>query len=1349
MSSQKQDIKRDAFVINAFAKELKGLNRDVSRVHTILTEPSLGGCENWGPPIHDCKSRTKFFECLLPLLENWNITDQFLFYFAGHGEIRKGEQYCLKVGTANTDFLPFSSLMSELDASGVNRAIIILDACHSGAATEGRKRNSDSSIFSVINQEKIPRGIAIIASSKKTQTSLELPDGSQGIFTKLLCDGIESGLDGKPTKDCRISVEDIVDYISEKLEIDDKYLEFSQRPVFSVHKADRSIWLTENPSGVQPNESNSLVAPASAYVRSSEELRLLYEKTLPSQQPCPNVTIDDIDWELVSEYSGRTHYSNLFDKDSKEDVVSKLKLYSPISCDGRKALHKAAVLCFAERPEDFYPQARAVFVVGSPGDRNFIRKEVNGPLRYQVEKLIELTRSHIDRFSYIADDGLRDERETIDFDVVRELVSNAIAHRDYDSYGTVQVTLTPEAFEIQNPGTFPTDTSWDSFIESSTSYSKPVDSAISLYLSRLLAFEGIGRGFNVFRRYVAENGENSIVCNELPGSITCIRVLKQEKNFLVPIRESENVGHLQDFGDAPDVPVFFGRTEELKILKRWIIREHCRLIVISGIGGIGKTGLSLKLGKEGIGKTDLSVKLARGIQDEFEFVIWKSLRNAPLARDLLTDIIKFLSLHHEAVLPENFDAQVSLLLSYLREHRCLLILDNMESVLSSGGGPGQYRKGYEDYGYLLRAVGEGSHKSCLLVTSREQPIEAAMLSGKAKPIRCLALGGLRNEDAKKIFQTISSFSKLDENLQELVEFYDGNPLALELVAHHINEVFFGDVARFLRDGRHVFDTLHDLLDWHVERCSILEKEVMNWLAINRSPASLSELKEDILLSRTKEELPSILQSLQRRIPVQKISKSFTLPPVMIEHVTERLIAKVCAEVVDGKIDAINNYALIKATSKEYEREAQSRFILEPIINELIEIEGGQQKFEEQMRKLLSVLRRRDSTYPGYAGGNILNMLSQLLTDLQGYDFSHLSIRQAYLSGISLHNINLAYSNVSKCMFYHDFSSICSIVFSPDGRFLATGDIDGYIRLWDTSSYQLISAIYGHTDIIRSVAFSPDGSLIASGSEDAIVKIWNIATEECLLSLKGHVGKVQSVCFNPSERILLSSSDDKTIRQWDTVTGENLCILTGHTERVRSVAFSPSGQMIAGGSDDETVKIWERTNQISKPLQGHTGGVTSIAFSPDERKIASSSDDGTVKIWDVDSSQCISTLFGHRDKIKSIAFSFGNGDLLASGGEDCTIKIWDVNAEKCLQTIQGHADSVDSIAFSPDNNVIATSSRDETIRFWEVKSGLCIRVLRGFGISRTPKPYEAMDITGTTGLTKAQKMTLKALGAVET
>jgi hypothetical protein len=198
----------------------------------------------------------------------------------------------------------------------------------------------------------------------------------------------------------------------------------------------------------------------------------------------------------------------------------------------------------------------------------------------------------------------------------------------------------------------------------------------------------------------------------------------------------------RDWGDAPDVPTFFGRTEELATLEQWLIRDRCRLVAIVGMAGIGKTRLSARLGKGGIGKTDLSLKLARGIQSQFEYIFWRSLLNAPKITEILIDLIKFLSNQQEVDISATVDGRLSQVLHYLHLHRCLVILDNVEGILLSGEQVGHYREGYEEYGQLFRRIAESSHKSCLLLTSREKPKEVARLEGKTSLVRSLELRGL-------------------------------------------------------------------------------------------------------------------------------------------------------------------------------------------------------------------------------------------------------------------------------------------------------------------------------------------------------------------------------------------------------------------------------------------------------------------------------------------------------------------------------------------------------------------------------------------------------------------------------
>lgn len=171
---------------------------------------------------------------------------------------------------------------------------------------------------------------------------------------------------------------------------------------------------------------------------------------------------------------------------------------------------------------------------------NFIREDITGPLSHQVRELFERARKRLETISHIGEDGLRRKTPEIDLEIVRELISNAITHRDYDLSGCVTVTLTSDALEVRSPGRFPPTASWSDFMSGEAPVSYPVNIAVSHYLANLLAFEGIGRGFAVFKNYVGKYGAESVTYHELPGSVTLIRVLRQklsvgERSKLIPI----------------------------------------------------------------------------------------------------------------------------------------------------------------------------------------------------------------------------------------------------------------------------------------------------------------------------------------------------------------------------------------------------------------------------------------------------------------------------------------------------------------------------------------------------------------------------------------------------------------------------------------------------------------------------------------------------------------------------------------------------------------------------------------------------------------------------------------------
>ncbi|BAY08169.1 hypothetical protein [Calothrix sp. NIES-2098] len=814
-----------------------------------------------------------------------------------------------------------------------------------------------------------------------------------------------------------------------------------------------------------------------------------------------------------------------------------------------------------------------------------------------------------------------------------------------------------------------------------------------------------------------------------------------------------------NWGEAPSLSNFFGRTEEVETLKEWIVTERCRLVAIVGIGGIGKTGLSVRLGQGGVGKTDLSLKLAEGIQSNFNYLIWQRLINAPTIAEILLDFIKFFSNQEEITLPDTIDRQLSRLLHYLRTYRCLLILDNFESVLKRGDYGGEYRKGYEGYGQLLRQVGETPHQSCVLLTSREQPKEIALLEGKSEPVRLLQLKGLDEIEGRKIFTSIGLFSGSDEQWKKLIKLYNGNPLALKLAAKHIQEVFGGNISEFLEEGQPVFGRIQEVLMWQFERLSNLEKEVLYWLAINRESVSLRSLRDDILSPSAKKKVASTINSLLQRSLIERSENEFTLQPVLMEYITEQLVENICEEIISGKVELFNTHALLKALSKEYLREAQTRLILQSIQERLVNYFGSQQNVESHLKAIIIACKVEFRYQSGYLGGNILNLLCHMKSDLKGYDFSHLAVRQAYLQDVILYEVNFAYSQFDKCIFTQILGAIFSIVFSPSGKLLTVGDAKNEIRLYQVVDGQLILTFKGHSDWVRSIAFSPDGKTLASGSEDQTLKLWDISTGQCLNTLQASTHRIRSVAFSPDGQTLASGSDDYTVRLWNVVTGQCINILREHTNRIWSVAFSPDGQTLASGSEDNTVKIWNfNTGKCLNTLQGHTSWVRTVAFSPDGQFFASGSEDQTVRLWNLSTGQCINILRGHIKRITSIAFtpdgqtlvssSFdqtvrlwnlstgqcistlqenrkglwsgglwsadfsADGQTLASGSEDRVMKIWDINSGKCINTLCGYSNWILSVDFSVDRQTLASGSEDKIIRIWNIYTGKCLKTLLG-------------------------------------
>jgi DNA-directed RNA polymerase specialized sigma subunit len=319
----------------------------------------------------------------------------------------------------------------------------------------------------------------------------------------------------------------------------------------------------------------------------------------------------------------------------------------------------------------------------------------------------------------------------------------------------------------------------------------------------------------------------------------------------------------QDLSQMPELGDFYSRTLELHTLTTWILQQRCRLITLTGINGIGKT--------------TLAVQLVQQIKDEFDYAVWYTLDELPTIDQFQSNLIQLLSNSEKQDL--SHQPKCLPLIKYLQNHRCLIVLDDIHNLFSSGELAGKYKPESEDYRSLFKQIEKLSHQSCLMLIGWEQPREVTQVKSQNTTIRTLQLKGLDIAAGREILRDYG-LEEID-NSETLIHRYQGNPLWLKSVANLIQDLGGGVTELLPNDTILLPEDLKDVLQQQFDRLSELEKQVISLLAKESQPINRAKLLENEIIPAS--DLLNALQSLSRRCLIEQQANFYTISPVLRQY----------------------------------------------------------------------------------------------------------------------------------------------------------------------------------------------------------------------------------------------------------------------------------------------------------------------------------------------------------------------------------------------------------------------------------------------------------------------------------
>jgi WD40 repeat protein len=345
---------------------------------------------------------------------------------------------------------------------------------------------------------------------------------------------------------------------------------------------------------------------------------------------------------------------------------------------------------------------------------------------------------------------------------------------------------------------------------------------------------------------------------------------------------------------------------------------------------------------------------------------------------------------------------------------------------------------------------------------------------------------------------------------------------------------------------------------------------------------------------------------------------------------------------------------------------------------------------------------------GYATGNVINLLLAEQIDLSKFDFSNRYIAEVDFQDVILHDVDFSGVTCDRCRFGQMLGMPIRILFSPDGRWLAVGDTNCQIKLWEVSTMQEMATLIGHTGWVRDVSFSADSQLLASASSDGTVRIWDIASQTCLKIIEAHGDWVWRIQFATRKSLVVSFGVDRKCKVWYWKLGKAVLSFTIKDKALRNVMFEPNNGIVASCSI-EGIKLWSVWRlQHLRSITEYATHLRRVVFSPDGYWIIGADLNCQIHCWEVATGKRIHTLIGHTSQISEVNFS-ESGEIISTCLDQ--IRLWHPETGTCLRTIVLNQEGSRVADYRPPTlthpELLATGSDNGVIKLWNISTGDCM------------------------------------------